>query len=83
MNKKIDNKLKALIKDYLEKGNIVIDYGMKSFEELVIVLYPSIKDFIGYEEETLCYAIQWFFEDNIKDDSSLRKNNVLFALMNI
>lgn len=78
MNKEYNNintKLKALTKDYLKQGKVVLDYGMKSFEELLIVLYPNIKDFTGYEEETLCYAIQWFFEDNIKDEKSLRKDN--------
>ena len=78
MNTKYNNintKLKALTKDYLKQGKVVLDYGMKPFEELLIVLYSKIKDFMGFEEETLCYAIQWFFEDNIKDEKSLRKDN--------
>lgn len=36
MNKSIDSKLKALIKDYLENGSIAIAYGIRSFDELII-----------------------------------------------
>ena len=75
MNKNVDAKLKALIKAYLEQGNIVLDYGVKVFDELTMALYPSIKDLTGYGEETLCYAIQRFFDDNIRDNSSLKKDN--------
>lgn len=74
--KNVDAKLKALIKAYLEQGNIVLDYGVKVFDELTMALYPSIKDLTGYEEETLCYAIQRFFDDNIRDNSSLKKDNI-------
>ena len=74
--KNVDAKLKALINAYLEQGNIVLDYGVKVFDELTMALYPSIKDLTGYEEETLGYAIQRFFDDNIRDNSSLKKDNI-------
>lgn len=47
MNKKIDNKFKALIKDYLEKGNIVIEYYTDNIllDKLKSIKEQNISDF--------------------------------------